>query len=122
MAFDRKAHSREYESRPHTKAIRLARDAKKRAAKAGLPFALTVEWIEERILDGCPLSGMQFDLSPGMVNPFSPSVDKVKNHLGYTQDNCRVIIYGLNALKGTGTDADLLNISKVVIDYNLTFE
>ena len=57
-----------------------------------------------------------------MVNPFSPSVDKIKNHLGYTLDNCRVIICGLNALKGTGTDADLLNIAKVVVDYNLTFE
>ena len=122
MAYDKTEASRKYESSPHGKSVRLVRDAKKRAMKDGLPFDLTVEWIEERILDGCPLSGMQFDLSPGMVNPFSPSVDRVKNHLGYTQDNCRVIIYGLNALKGTGTDADLLNISKVVIDYNLTFE
>lgn len=70
-----------------------------------MPFDLTLEWILERIEAGrCELTGIRFDLSPisqkQRINPFSPSVDRVKPGIGYTMDNCRVVATAMNIALG----------------------
>lgn len=46
----------------------------------------------------------------------SLSIDRVKPELGYTQDNVRFILHCLNAMKGNGTDGQVLEICKLVAE------
>lgn len=63
-----------------------------------MEFDLTKEWVKARA-DVCELSGLPFRPEYDGVhgrNPFAPSVDRIDSNRGYTQDNCRVILYCLN--------------------------
>ena len=93
----------------------LFRNAKNRAKAKGLPFTLTKEWVVERIEWGkCELSGIPFNLEVGreVSGPFSPSIDKIVPELGYTPENCRVILCGINLLKMNGTDEGMFHIAE----------
>lgn len=58
-------------------------------------------------------------MSNGNIGAFSPSVDKIKPELGYIENNCRWILLGLNSMKSTGTDTDMLYIAQALIhNYN----
>lgn len=61
----------------------------------------------------CALSGITFPLGP--LTPYSMTIDRIKPELGYTKSNVRFIIFGLNALKGPGTDEDVLKICRAVV-------
>jgi hypothetical protein len=52
-----------------------------------------------RIEKGCELTGLSFELQPANQGrkSRSPSVDRRDCAKGYTEDNCRVILWGLNA-------------------------
>lgn len=72
--------------------------ARNRAKQKGMDFDLTKEWVKARA-DRCELSGLPFRPEYDGVhgrNPFAPSVDRIDSSRGYTQDNCRVILYCLN--------------------------
>lgn len=66
--------------------------------RRGLPFDLTVEWLEEQIAKRCALSGREFDrgFRLGSKRPLCPSVDRKVPSAGYTMVNCRVILSCLN--------------------------
>lgn len=94
------ANSKKYQSLPRGRAGKLVSSAKKRAEKYGVGFDLTREWAQ-RILEAgvCQITGLEFDMvrtGSGCRNPMSPSIDRVKAGGDYTQDNCRVILTGLN--------------------------
>jgi len=63
----------------------------------------------------CEITGLPFSLDGG-ISPYSPSLDRIDNTRGYVQDNCRYILNGINALKGTGTDMDIYKIAKAIIE------
>lgn len=72
--------------------------ARNRAKQKGMEFDLTKEWVKARSTN-CELSGLPFRPEYDGVhsrNPFAPSVDRIDSSRGYTQDNCRVILYCLN--------------------------
>ena len=110
-----------YEKNPVSATIiSLYRTAKNRAKAKGLPFTLTKEWVVERIEWGkCELSGIPFNLEVGrgVSGPFSPSIDKIVPELGYTPENSRMILCGINSLKSTGTDEEMWKIINAMIDY-----
>lgn len=87
------------------KAARIAvAKAKARANRKGMTFDLDSAWAIELVRKNChrcPLSGIPFlhKIEAGsFMNPFTPSIDRVDNSLGYTKENCRVIIFALNAM------------------------
>lgn len=96
--------------------------ARKRAAKRGVPFHIpkgTTKYLHDRCEGRCELSGLGFKTTEtGICGPFSPSLDRIDPNKGYTLDNLRLILNGLNALKGDGTDEDLLQICKAVMEKN----
>lgn len=94
---ERKVQTREWENRTWGKQAwsRLLRASRQRAKKAGIEHTLTKEWILPR-MTGCEMSGLPFDLTRGRT-AFSPSIDKIDSSKGYTPDNCRVILWALNA-------------------------
>ena len=85
--------------------------AKYRAKKESLPFDLTHEWASARWTGYCEMSGIQFVLNKSRSS-FSPTIDKVDSSLGYVQSNCRFVLFGVNCMKYTGSDSDVLKMAQ----------
>ena len=77
-----------------------------RARKKNVEFDLTYEWFKHRAIDVgvCEDTGIEFDheapTTKNKNHPFSPSIDRRDPTKGYTQDNCRVVIWMHNRAKG----------------------
>ena len=93
--------SRQHNRDPKKRAYLALKDCRCRARNRGSECTLTEEWIAGHLQHGCQLTGLPFDFSTGPRNHRSPSVDRIDNSKGYTEDNCRVILWGLNAAFGT---------------------
>ena len=80
---------------------------KSRAKKQDIPFDITLEDII--IPEICPVLGLKLEWNFGRQGyfPNSPSVDKIKPHLGYTKGNVRVISARANLLKSDATSAEM---------------
>ena len=88
-------------SDPTERARRLVDAARFRAKERGLPFDLDVAWVLERLEVGvCQLSAEPFDMT-ATRSMSTPSLDKIDATKGYTKDNTRLILFGLNAALGT---------------------
>lgn len=81
-----------------------------KAQQKKLPFELSDEWARARWTGRCELTEIPFNTSSAYGNFFSPSIDRIDASKGYVQDNCRFILFAVNALKGTGTDEDMLRV------------
>ena len=90
-----------------------------RAGRAGFEFDLTREWIEQRLDAGvCEVSGLGLELGrdPKMrFVPFGPSVDRIDSSRGYTQDNCRVVVWIYNMAKSEWDDETVLKFAKALV-------
>lgn len=96
--------------------------AKQRAKDDGLPFSLTKEWMESRWTGHCELTGIEFrgGRGKGPSTTFSASIDKIIPSLGYVPDNCRLILKGVNWLKGNGTDDEMYEIASALTQNRIT--
>ncbi len=77
----------------------MLRDARSRSKKTGIFCDLTRDWISARLKNGCELTGLPFRYSNdgrSKMDPFAPSIDKRDPSRGYTQENCRVVLWGIN--------------------------
>jgi hypothetical protein len=92
------------------------RGSKQRAKRENIPFTITKEWAIARWTGKCEVTGIEFVLSTSR-NPylFSPSLDRIVPSLGYTPDNSRFVLHAVNALKGAGTDTDMLKIATAIV-------
>jgi len=87
---------------------KLLAGAKTRAKAKGLPFDLTMEWLESMVISYCPITLGPIDWTrdqvvDGKVGPNSPSIDKIIPEFGYVQSNCAIISHRANAIKNNGT-------------------
>lgn len=104
---------------PERRAYHLVRTAKNRAADKGWGFDLTPEWALEKLKAGtCEATGIPFHMvtgdGTGNARPFSPSLDRKDNSLGYTKDNCHVVCWMYNAAKGTASHADVVRFAEAL--------
>lgn len=88
--------------------------AKYRAKCKGLDFNVSSKWIHKRLKRGCALTGLPFDFS-GDMGPYSPSLDRIDPQRGYMEDNIQVILFGINALKHTGSMEDVYDIARALL-------
>jgi hypothetical protein len=97
--------------------VYLINGAKKRAAKQGIPFALTTAWAEARWTGLCELTKLAFrsQVGKGRHGPFSPSIDKIVPANGYVPDNCRFVLMAVNQMKSTGTDSQMYEIAEALL-------
>ncbi len=97
----------------------LLAGAKQRAAKRKQPFDLTKEWASARWTGRCELTNIEFRGIEARVGnkrfAMSPSIDKIDPKKGYTQDNCRFIVFAVNWFKGEGSDEDMLFIARELV-------
>jgi hypothetical protein len=96
------------------KAGQLLNNAKSRCKRSGLPCSITRPWVEAGLVAGCALTGLQFEFN-GTKGSRSPSIDRIDNSKGYTPENSRLILNCLNMFKGTGTDADMLEVASALL-------
>lgn len=112
-------HKKKYET-AHGRAWHLWVAAKKR--KPG-GFTLTLEHVAAQIKNGvCPITGALFDLKINKnregrrsFTPYAPSLDKIDPKQGYTNENTRVVIFQYNVMKGELSDAELVELCKIVV-------
>lgn len=99
---------------------RLLSNAKNRAAIKGWDFDLTVEWAQAKLATGlCEVTGIPFDFARGSTtqhNPFRPSIDRKDTSLGYTRDNCQMVVGIYNQAKGTWSHEDVLKLARALIE------
>lgn len=93
------------------RANNLLNNAKHVAKVRNLELDLTRQWVVERILNGkCEVTGIDFQFNapcPGhRTNSFAPSIDRINQTGGYTQQNCRVVVWIYNRARGAFPDAD----------------
>lgn len=106
-----------YKSREKSPWLVSLQSAKARCKKSGIEFSLTFGWARVRWTGRCELTDIPFVLNLGHgPGTFSPSIDRIDPAGGYTPDNCRFILYPINAMKGAGTEADMLMIAKAIVD------
>lgn len=98
--------------------VGLVKGAKERAKKRGLPFDLTLEWAQARWTGSCELTGIPFRTDERGCGPkvYAASVDQITAKAGYTRDNCRFVLWAVNALKHDGTDADMYLIASALLN------
>jgi hypothetical protein len=96
--------------------IYLIRKARERAKIDGIPCDLTADWGRARYTGKCEITGIPFERRYQCGHsPFSASIDRIEPDLGYTQKNCRFILFGVNALKSDGTDDEMLTIARALV-------
>ncbi|MDE2097098.1 MAG: hypothetical protein KGL39_07620 [Patescibacteria group bacterium] len=91
-------------------------NARNRAAKKGYEFDLTREWAAATWTGFCAVSGLPFVFGKQRRFPFSPSIDRIDSSRGYTQDNCRFVLFAVNSLKGNGTDEEMVKIAHAIAE------
>jgi hypothetical protein len=127
---ERKKHFKEYNK--HRRSFLMKEDPKKfklkklmyftktRAKQKNLEFAIDLDWLEQQTqTDTCSVTGLKFNYDPNWHrNPFGPSIDRINNKLGYTKDNCQLVIWGYNAGKGHYSEKDLYTLCKAYVEFN----
>ena len=114
---------KKYRGIPKRRAQIILAACRGRSKQRGLQCDLTREWIQTRIEHGkCELSEVAFVLplrEDGRPDPHAPSIDRIDNKKGYTQDNCRMILWCLNKALGEWGEALMLPLWKRVLDRKL---
>lgn len=90
-------------------------NARNRSLKKGFAFDLTREWCAEKYTGQCDITKLPFYFGTQNHYPFSPSIDRIDSTKGYTQDNCRFVLFAVNSLKGIGTDEQMLQIAQAIV-------
>ncbi len=103
----------------YKKSIQLYGSIKVRSKKNNLEFDLTKDWLLNRILNPCPMTGITYVLSKGLGSnvrlPYAPSIDRIDPSRGYTKENCRMVCWWYNITKYTYTDEEVLELCRKVI-------
>lgn len=85
--------------------------AKSRAKRNGVEFNLPEDWKAE--VTTCELCGLPFVYNDPM---YAASIDRIDNALGYTPDNCRLILRGLNVFKNKHADETMMTVARALVE------
>lgn len=66
----------------------------------------------------CALSGIEMTWGRGSMKSTSLSIDRIDSTRGYHLDNIRLICTAINAFRGNGTDAEMIELAKAIVAFN----
>jgi hypothetical protein len=94
----------------------MLRSARKRAKASGVPFDLELKDIV--IPEFCPALGLKLVAGGNghAPTPNSPSIDRVKPHLGYVKSNIIVVSLKANQIKSSATVEEIMKVAKFYRD------
>lgn len=105
---------------------RAIRDAGTRQAiraaknKPSVPVTVTIDQIMAKLRANdyrCALTGLPFwDDDADRFGPTIPTIDRIDVDGPYSDENTRVVLLGVNSLRGRGSDADMLRIARALVD------
>jgi hypothetical protein len=97
-------------------AVSLFQRARRRARDNGLPFSLSLPHIQSIVEAGvCEISGIPFELSKRR-DICNPSIDQIHAGEGYTPQNTRVVLWGLNVAFHTWGLRPILEIFRRLLE------
>lgn len=103
----------------------LLGNARDRAIKAGVPFSLSREWLEEKLALGvCQLSGLPLERKPrtegngSRTHPSAPSLDRIIPAMGYVEHNVRLVCFAVNQARSDFGDEVLMKIATALVENN----
>ena len=106
----------------HFRVRKLTNEANYRSRKRGLEYDLDVEWVFQQAKNGCPKTGLTFNLngsgdSTKKKNLLSPSIDRIDTAKGYTKDNCRVVSWWYNMVRNNYSDEETLELCRTFVKH-----
>lgn len=118
--YMKKQYQRQIKGDPVAHRIRrLLHTSKKTAKTKSFEHSLDKQWCLSKLSGVCEATGLPFDLSVDGIykkmNPFAPSIDRIDNTLGYTKDNCQMVIWIYNCSKNTFDLKDLYTMCKAFV-------
>jgi hypothetical protein len=92
----------------------LVMESKRRSTRKNHPFDLDqhITELEERIKEGCEMTGVAFNLHSRGATWNSPSLDRIDPQKGYVLSNIRVICFAMNAALGNWGEESLRSLMK----------
>jgi hypothetical protein len=113
-----KASNREWHFKMRREApwYHLVKHARAKCNKSGVPFDLDNDWARSRWTGCCEMSGIPFEVCQSKQGMFCPSLDRIDHSRGYIKDNCRFILFGLNAFKQQSSDDVVLSVCRAVLE------
>jgi len=94
----------------------LWRNVKKRGRWRGLFVNITHRWVERKVAEFCQRN--YYELRPR--GAFLPSLDRIKEGIGYTRKNTRVVWLIENYARNGFSDAELIEFCKRKLDLNIS--
>ena len=111
--YKRKERERAYRDPKHYWAKGVYTRAKGRAARVGVPFALTIEYIKSIITDTCPVFGTPFIfVGNGKVCMDSATLDRKVPAKGYVPGNVVVISQFANSIKSNASAKEVARVAQ----------
>jgi hypothetical protein len=112
------------EINPDRKLKYFFNSARKSAANRGIEFSITEEYFKKvwkKQKGKCAISGIDLTLVHGtkdLANPTKISTDRIDNSKGYVEGNIHLIMWQLNAAKGTWDLSQLVEVCRKVAEHN----
>jgi hypothetical protein len=101
----------------------LLNNASDRAKRGALPFDLDRDWLEAKLKPMvCELSGLPLERIPRgkfRINPFAPSLDRIRPELGYVKSNVRIIAFIVNRSRSDFGDEILMKMARSLVQKEL---
>ena len=92
---------------------------KRKAILNNIAFDISMPWVRNQFLaqEGlCSATGIPFSFEK--YSPYEPYIDIVDCGLGYTMDNCRVVVAIFGRAKSCWSDKDVLNMSTLYLKHH----
>lgn len=118
----RKEYANDYYRTVKGKAVKIIASARNRAAKNNISFNLQTGLIEHLLNVGkCQKSGLKLENNNdhnGIRNPFSPSLDRIDNSIGYEPYNIQIVCNMYNMGKNEFDELDFIAMCIGVAEKN----
>lgn len=98
----------------------LLKSAERRSHKYEC-FDLDEEFIVSKLEGGvCEVTGIPFSYdkpAEGLCkNPYSPSIDRIDNRVGYVKSNVRIVLWQVNLMHGEIDDSEMVTLCVKIIE------